>query len=63
MMVQCCVCKRIRQGDAWTDASEAENGREVSHGYCPACAEAAFAEIRRAGSALAPKPHAAFTAG
>jgi hypothetical protein len=52
MIVECCVCHRIRKEQTWLrrvkTAPEAAAGESVSHGYCPACARKAFAEIRRA---------------
>ncbi len=47
MYVQCCVCKRVREDDAWVLPESGENLQtNASHGYCPECAEAAFREIR-----------------
>ena len=50
MTVQCCVCRKIRVGkDRWVLGEiPAEDRMNVSHGYCPACAAKAFAEVRRA---------------
>ena len=46
MVVQCCLCKQVRKGKYWADALPGEVvEEEVSHGYCPACAAKAFAEI------------------
>lgn len=48
MLVQCCVCKKVRKGGTWTHVSEKElASQHVSHGYCPKCAAEAFAEIRK----------------
>ena len=46
MTVQCCICKRVREGQVWVDQvlSEQEEAN-TSHGYCPVCAAKAFAEI------------------
>jgi hypothetical protein len=48
MMIQCCVCGRVRHGGAWVvDPKACQYGAErVSHGYCPACAEEAFEALR-----------------
>ncbi len=47
MKVQCCVCKKIRIDGVWTAPTVSQIGKEqVSHGYCPACADDAFAELR-----------------
>lgn len=47
MVVQCCVCKKIRVDGEWreTDADR-PNPAEASHGYCPNCADDAFREVR-----------------
>ena len=46
MQVQCCVCKKVGNGGRWVSVNEGElPSRNVSHGYCPKCAEAAFAEL------------------
>jgi len=44
MDVQCCVCKKIRVEGRWVESDAAP--REVSHGYCPVCADDAFREVR-----------------
>lgn len=47
MIVQCCLCKKVRQGKQWVIANPSDLAdAHVSHGYCPACAAQAFAEIR-----------------
>jgi hypothetical protein len=53
MVVQCCQCKKIRvtashnSRTGWIDGRNIEIlPAEISHGYCPACASKAFAEIR-----------------
>lgn len=47
MVVQCCVCKKIRVEDAWKAVElYAALPTDMSHGYCPACAEDAFREVR-----------------
>lgn len=46
MQVQCCVCKKVRAGSQWVTPAAGSLKREpVSHGYCPACAAKAFAEL------------------
>lgn len=47
MVVQCCACKRIREGSAWIIPVVSLEGEEISHGYCPVCAAKAFAQIRQ----------------
>lgn len=47
MVVQCCVCKKIRIDGVWMlTESNAARFDEVSHGYCPSCADDAFREVR-----------------
>ena len=46
MIVQCCVCKKVRTNGSWTEPGErTEDAMSVSHGYCPECAAHAFAQI------------------
>ncbi len=45
MVVQCCVCKKIRENDSWVEATFYFDPEEASHGYCPACSAQALAEI------------------
>ncbi len=54
MMVQCCVCKRIRRGKVWEWA--AKHHHDASHTYCPPCAEIALAEIDAYRNVYAPPP-------
>lgn len=48
MVVQCCVCKKIRQADgSWRhQAIPAGEENYVSHSYCPECFEPIMAEFR-----------------
>lgn len=47
MVVQCCVCHRVRQSEGWVEVTPPCGHTEhVSHGYCPHCAERAMEEIR-----------------
>lgn len=55
MVVQCCVCKSIRENGAWHKPSRIERLlRGASHGYCPECASLAYAEIRALHAAKVP---------
>ncbi|MBI1319401.1 MAG: hypothetical protein GC168_10715 [Candidatus Hydrogenedens sp.] len=47
MKVKCCVCDKVRRESGWEVpvAGEMADGN-VSHGYCPECADTAFREIR-----------------
>ena len=47
MVVQCCVCKKVRRQSGEWAAFAPPTPSETSHGYCPRCAEIALAEIRR----------------
>jgi hypothetical protein len=47
MVIQCCVCKKVRNGSAWAKTTVSDSHEcDVSHGYCPVCAKKAFAEIK-----------------
>ena len=40
MVVQCCSCKKVREGQAWGDSIDPDLARApVSHTYCPVCAK------------------------
>ncbi|HNR31862.1 MAG TPA: hypothetical protein PKI11_13315 [Candidatus Hydrogenedentes bacterium] len=48
MIVQCCVCGKVRKGAIWVLVqAPLSRHAEVSHGYCPGCAHAAFEEMKR----------------
>ena len=52
MKIQCCVCKKVKQGDTWTTVAHPEVvAAHASHGYCPTCAAVAFAEIEQIAAA------------
>ena len=56
MVIQCCVCRKIRQGTSWVAAQQTpQNRNEVSHSYCPECAKRAIEEIRSQSKPLVPK--------
>ena len=47
MKVQCCMCYRIRLGEAWRRAQPEElNGERVSSTYCRPCAVRARNDLR-----------------
>jgi hypothetical protein len=53
MEVQCCVCKKFRNGGRWVSLQKKDlPSRGISHGYCPKCADVAFAEIRNTQSRI-----------
>jgi len=46
MVIQCCICKRIRVGEEWVDlAADGVPEAPISHSYCPGCAASAFDEV------------------
>jgi hypothetical protein len=52
MDIQCCVCKKVKHGDAWHTVAHPEVvAAHASHGYCPVCAADAFAEIEQIAAA------------
>jgi len=43
------MCKKVRRGDLWVDGRHLPFAAlEISHTYCPVCAEAARAMLHRA---------------
>jgi len=47
MIIQCCACLRVRDNGNWERLEKPRVLEEnTSHGYCPSCAQAAFAEIK-----------------
>jgi hypothetical protein len=61
MLIQCCVCKRFRQGARWRDKQIPKRSHEaVSHSYCPVCAQKLLLEMEiRKGRRNTPRPSAA----
>lgn len=49
MIVQCCVCEKVREDGRWFVLATPVDHHEtlVSHGYCPECADEAFGELYR----------------
>ena len=47
MIRVCCVCKRVQQEDGSWQSTPLPTGALPTHGYCPACAVHARAELRR----------------
>ncbi|NTV14124.1 MAG: hypothetical protein HGA96_09395 [Desulfobulbaceae bacterium] len=59
MTVKCCVCTKTRINDQWLDA-EIKANELVSHSYCPACLDAALAELtahNQTNGNATPQPH------
>ncbi|MBN2307414.1 MAG: hypothetical protein JXR94_00495 [Candidatus Hydrogenedentes bacterium] len=57
MIVQCCVCKKVRKDGHWVELrTPLRKGAFVSHGYCPVCAAKAFEEVRRVVADSAKEP-------
>ncbi len=49
MVIQCCVCAKIRNGARWeTPESTLSPKSPVTSSYCPVCADEARAEINYA---------------
>ena len=47
MVIECCVCKRMRADGRWVHRDDpGPADADVSHGYCPECARKAFKEIQ-----------------
>lgn len=57
MTIQCCKCKRIRIDGQWF-APVDPPGTDVSHTYCPTCAEIFLVEAFSAFASYSPR-HAA----
>ncbi|GMU92264.1 MAG: hypothetical protein AMXMBFR4_13220 [Candidatus Hydrogenedentota bacterium] len=52
MIVQCCVCEKVREGGQWFLLSKpVQMDETISHGYCPDCAAEAFGELYRRAQA------------
>jgi len=50
-IVQCCVCKKVKQNDeSWQHNSIPEKSR-ISHGYCPDCAKLAWSKLEEEANA------------
>ncbi|MCC6154504.1 MAG: hypothetical protein IT367_12130 [Candidatus Hydrogenedentes bacterium] len=45
MTVQCCKCKRLRADGQWSAPAPALLQGEVSHTYCPVCADHTYIEL------------------
>jgi hypothetical protein len=45
MTIQCCRCKRVRNGEEWTPPGVASL-EAVSHTYCPTCLDESMAEMK-----------------
>ena len=46
MLIQCCVCKRFREGSRWRDKEIPKRKRvTISHSYCPVCAQKLLLEM------------------
>ena len=46
MLVQCCVCKKVKSNASWDKAPESDTSAHMSHSYCPACLADAERAIR-----------------
>lgn len=53
MIVQCCVCEKVREDGRWFVLAKPVDPHEtaISHGYCPSCADEAFGALYRRAKA------------
>ncbi|HOQ31709.1 MAG TPA: hypothetical protein PLA12_04250 [Candidatus Hydrogenedens sp.] len=55
MIVQCCVCGKIRHDARWMIPTRHQlKDQQISHIYCPACAHKTISEYRKNHSTLLP---------
>lgn len=47
MIVQCCVCHRVRDEGDWVESLAVLDQSKISHGYCPRCAAQAYEQVRQ----------------
>jgi hypothetical protein len=48
VVIQCCVCLRVRQGNRWTSVAKPYKVmRRASHTYCPRCMKESFGSIKK----------------
>jgi hypothetical protein len=45
MVIQCCVCEKIREDGQWAHNPAARLRERVSHSYCPHCLQDTLASI------------------
>lgn len=50
MIVQCCVCHRVREGKEWNRIAPSDH--VVSHSYCPECYTETKCQILAASAAV-----------
>ena len=47
MVVQCCVCQKVREGEEWIAVEDPYlSMRSVSHTYCPVCKKVSLRELK-----------------
>ena len=49
MYVQCCVCKRFRYRAGWLPLPLSFEPEQVTHTYCPGCADRAMIDMNKYG--------------
>ncbi|MGC8737126.1 MAG: hypothetical protein ACP5UA_00605 [Candidatus Hydrogenedens sp.] len=55
MIVQCCVCRKIRHDAEWIIPTRYQlMNQQISHTYCPACAHKTITEYRKTHATLLP---------
>ncbi len=48
VIIQCCVCLRVRQGNKWTSVAKPYKVmRHASHTYCPKCMKESFGSLKK----------------
>ncbi|MCC6795372.1 MAG: hypothetical protein IT366_09660 [Candidatus Hydrogenedentes bacterium] len=60
MTVQCCKCKRLRALDQWSAPLPALLQGDVSHTYCPDCADHTYIELFSAQASKSTEREALF---
>jgi len=47
VIIQCCVCLKVREGDRWIVVEEPYTVMQhASHTYCPLCKKASFGSLQ-----------------
>jgi hypothetical protein len=58
MVVQCCVCQKVREGSEWVAVEEPYLAtRRISHSYCPICKKASLDAIYEQRAYRKEAPH------
>lgn len=47
MVIQCCVCQKVQDGNEWIAVEESYLAtRRISHTYCPICKKASLDDLQ-----------------